>query len=116
MAGDVKVGDAAPSSDIAVAVSVALARPKSSTLTWPPLVKAMFAGLRSRWTIAFHQLEDEEQGAPRFLDTVNGADVRVVQRGEDLSLAAKPGEPIGIDAERLRQNLQRDVASEPGIP
>ena len=34
----------------------------------------------------------------------------MIQRGEDLRFALEACEPIGIDRERLRKNLDRDVA------
>ena len=42
-------------------------------------------------------------------------DVRVIQRGERLRLAREAGEAIGIGSERLRQDLDRDVAIEPRV-
>ena len=45
-------------------------------------------------------------------DPVDGRDVRVVQGGERLGFAREPGQPIGIIRERVRQDLQRDIAIE----
>lgn len=39
----------------------------------------------------------------------------MVQRGEDLAFALKPHHAIDVRGEWLRQDLQRDVAAEPGI-
>ena len=46
----------------------------------------------------------------RFFETVDAADVGVVQRGQDLCLTLKAGEAFGIVGERLRQDFDRDVA------
>jgi hypothetical protein len=37
-------------------------------------------------------------------------DVRMIQRGENFSLALEPGEAIGIVNEQVGQNLQGDIA------
>ena len=42
-------------------------------------------------------------------------DVRVVEGGEHLCLARESREPLGIGGERLRQDLQRDVALQSGV-
>ena len=39
----------------------------------------------------------------------------MIQRCEDLRLACEPREPLRIRREQLRQDLQRDIAIEPGI-
>ena len=36
--------------------------------------------------------------------------LRMVQRGEHLRFALEPREPLGIGGERVRQDLDRDVA------
>jgi len=53
VAGETIVGEIDAPTTGAVADSIALARPKSSTFTCPPGVNLMFAGLRSRWTMPF---------------------------------------------------------------
>ena len=50
--------------------------------------------------------------AVRVLEPVDGADVRMIERGEHLRFALKPREPLGIGRERVGQDLQRDVATE----
>ena len=49
MAGLVSVGDSAGSATAEPGGSIALARPKSSTFTWPSCRTVMLAGFRSRW-------------------------------------------------------------------
>jgi hypothetical protein len=51
IAGVVIVGEFMASSDEPLGASTAFASPKSSTLTLPSFVSAMFAGFRSRWMI-----------------------------------------------------------------
>jgi hypothetical protein len=41
---------------------------------------------------------------------LSGGNVRVLQRGEDFGLALKTREPTGINRERRRQDLDRDLA------
>ena len=47
-----------------------------------------------------------------FVETVDGADVRMVQRREDLRFALEPGQSLGIAGERGRENLDGDVAAQ----
>src|SRR5450759_2759487 len=49
-------------------------------------------------------------------EPVDVADVRMVERRQHLRFTAQARESIGIGGERVRQNLQRDVAIELGIP
>ena len=60
--------------------------------------------------LSFHQLHDDAGGVSDLLEPVNLGDVGVVQRGQDLRLAFKPRQPIGIVREMVRQQLQGDVA------
>jgi hypothetical protein len=39
----------------------------------------------------------------------------MVQGGEEPGFALEAGEPLGIRCESLRQELERDVAAEPGV-
>ena len=48
-------------------------------------------------------------------DAIDLRDVGMVQRGQRLRLACETREPIGIAREELRQDLDRDVAIEPGV-
>ena len=49
------------------------------------------------------------------LDAVDRGDVRMIQRREQARLALEAREPLGIGGERRRQDLDRDVAAEPGV-
>jgi hypothetical protein len=59
---------------------------------------------------AFHQLEDQRLRAFRFLEAVDGPDVRMIQGGENLSFALEARQAIEIECELRREDLDRDVA------
>ena len=46
---------------------------------------------------------------------VNGDDVWMVQRSEELCFMLKAGEPLGVIGPRAKQNLDRDVALQPRV-
>ena len=48
--------------------------------------------------------------AADFLEAVDLRDVRMIERREHLRFALEPRQPIGIGRERVRQDLDRDVA------
>ena len=50
-----------------------------------------------------------------LLESVNGADIGVIQRGQQPRLALEPAAAIGIGGKNIRQNLDRHVAPEPRI-
>jgi hypothetical protein len=50
------------------------------------------------------------------LQTVDGGDVRMLQRGEGLRFALEARDPFGISRERLGQHLDRDIAIELRAP
>ena len=63
--------------------------------------------------VALDQLQDERVRSPSsFLEPVDAADVRMVQRREHLRFALEAREAIGIGGEGVRQDLDRDVAIE----
>ena len=49
---------------------------------------------------------------PAFFEAVDRGDVRMIEGSEHFRLALKTREPIGIDRERRRQDLDRDLALE----
>ena len=65
--------------------------------------------------LPFHQLHDQRARRAALFQPVEMRDVGVVERGEDFSFALKASEPIGIAGEMLRQNLQGNVALQPGV-
>jgi hypothetical protein len=60
---------------------------------------------------SLHQLKD--QGA--FFHTVDGRNVGVVERGEDLGFTVKAGEAVGIVGERRWQQFDGDFAIQLGV-
>ena len=66
-------------------------------------------------SLAVEELHHEEVAALVFVDVVNNADVRVVQRGGRARFAAETFERVGIARGVVRQELQRDEAAELGV-
>ena len=61
------------------------------------------------------ELQHQRRDPLAFLEAVDGGDIRVIERRNRLRLTLEPGDPLGVGEERLRQNLQRDIASEPRV-
>src|SRR5262249_42213293 len=59
---------------------------------------------------AFDELQHERVNPARVLETVNGRDIRVVERREDLRFAFEARESIRIARKRGRQDLDGHVA------
>ena len=59
---------------------------------------------------ALHQFERDEELPGRFLQPVDGGDVRVVQRGEQLGLAPESSEALGVLGHFGRQHFDCDIA------
>jgi hypothetical protein len=66
--------------------------------------------------LAFDELQDQRLDAARLLEAIDRSNVRMVQSGQDLSLAPEPRQPLGIRCERLRQHLDGHVAIELAVP
>jgi len=49
---------------------------------------------------------------PAVLEAVDRRDIRMIQGGEHLRFSPETSESIGIGRERVREDLQRDVAIE----
>jgi hypothetical protein len=64
---------------------------------------------------AFHELHCDEGDAVRFVDLVDGDDVRVVERGGRARLAHETGVAIGVGRRRGVQHLDSDRSTEPQI-
>ena len=58
---------------------------------------------------AFDQLQYQRPHAVGFFETVDRADVRMIQRREDLCFPLKTRETIGIIGEEVGKDLDRDV-------
>jgi hypothetical protein len=68
-----------------------------------------------RQGLPFDQLEDERANASVLLQTVDRCDVGMVQRCEQARFALETGEAGGISGEGFRQDLDRNVASQPAV-
>ncbi len=60
--------------------------------------------------LALDQLEDKAADALGFFQAIDGRDVRVVERSEELRLAAEAGHAVGVAGEGLGQDFEGDVA------
>ena len=61
------------------------------------------------------QFHDQSANAVALFQSVNGGDVRMVQRREHLRLALEARHALGVVGERLGQDFDRDVAAELGV-
>jgi hypothetical protein len=57
-----------------------------------------------------HELEDEKAMAAGLLESVDGADMRVIQRCEDPRFTFEPANPIRIARQSIGRKLERDLA------
>ena len=64
---------------------------------------------------AVDQLEDQTADALELLETVDGGDVRMIERRQQLRLATEAGHAVGIAGERRGQHLERHVPPELGV-
>ena len=60
---------------------------------------------------AFHQFHDNGVA----FETINGGDIRMVQRGQCLRFALKPRQVVGVIGQRGRQDFDGHVAVELGV-
>ena len=65
--------------------------------------------------LSFDQFHDEGERAARIFDAMNGGDVRMIEGGQHFRFALEPCKSLGISGERVRQDLQRNVALQPGV-
>ena len=59
---------------------------------------------------AVDEFENQSANATGFLEAVNARNIRMIQRCKHLRFTLETPDPIGIECERLRQHLHRDVA------
>ena len=64
---------------------------------------------------AVDEFEHQRTHTGTFLETVNGGDVRMVERGEDSRFALETRQPLGGTGQRLGQNLDRHIAAQSRI-
>ncbi len=65
-----------------------------------------------RQCVPVDEFEHQRAEAVALLESVDGRDVRMVERGQQPRLALEAGEPVRIGREEARQDLDRDVAPE----
>ena len=75
--------------------------------------RASRCSIRERRTL--DEFEDQGSNAIDFFEAVDRADVRMIQRREHARFALEAGEPFQVGCERRWQDLDRDVAPEPGV-
>ena len=64
---------------------------------------------------AFDQFHHDRADAIRLFEAVDGGDVRMIQRGERLRFPLETHQAIGSGGEEFGQDLQRNIATEPGV-
>ena len=64
---------------------------------------------------ALQILHGDEGVAVLLADVMNGADVGMIQRGGGPSLPLEPAQRLPVASQFVRQELQRDEATEPGV-
>ena len=69
--------------------------------------------LRER--LPLDQFEHQRMRGAAVFEPIDRGDARMIERGEHLRFPAKSRQPVGIGDDGGRQNLQRDVAIEPGV-
>ena len=62
--------------------------------------------------VALDQLEHQGRHVAGVFETVDGPDVRMIERCEQPCFAFEARHAIGVRRERRRQDLQRDVATQ----
>ena len=65
--------------------------------------------------LALHQLEGEEGLPVGLLEPIDGGDVRVVEGGEEVSLALEAAQALRVVGHFGRQHLDRDLAPQRGV-
>ncbi len=65
---------------------------------------------------SFHQLHNKRMHAGGIFKTINRCNVRVIQRGQDFGFAFEPARAFCIASQRFRQDFERNLAPEFGVP
>src|SRR5437879_2513578 len=89
----------------------------SASMIWRAIARASASGMalatsRTRKGSSIDELEDKKSRAARFLEAVDGRDVRMIQRREELRFTLESGNSVRVGDEELRQDLDRDLAPE----
>ena len=64
-----------------------------------------------RERLVIDQFQDEELLALGFVETVDGGDVRMVERGQHLRFPPEAADALGIVRETVGEDFQRDITS-----
>ncbi len=64
---------------------------------------------------SFDQLQHERRQVAGFFETVEGRDMRVVQRGQEFRFPSESRASIGVAGESPRQDFHRDVPLQPRV-
>ena len=75
--------------------------------------RTTFNAVRQR--LAVDELEHQKTRPIRFLEVMDRRNVGVIQRGQHFGFPLEPGQTIGVGGEGLGENLDRDVALQPGV-
>ena len=67
---------------------------------------------RLRQILALDQFHHEGVQAGRFLEPIDRRDVRMIEGSERLRLALESDQTFGVSGECVRQDLDRDLATE----
>src|SRR5262249_43522451 len=63
-----------------------------------------------------HELHHQGHAVDGFLQTVNGRDAGMIERGERLGFLLESRQPVRILRQRIRQYLNGDLTVEPRVP
>jgi hypothetical protein len=65
--------------------------------------------------LSLHQLEDEELLSVVLIEPVDGRDVLMIERGQDLRLALESRHAFGVTSKGLGEDLERHLPPELGV-
>ena len=94
--------------ECAASSASAIWMPRSSTAS----ISSGLPAIRCRRRLPLQQFHGDEGSPIGFVNFVNRADVRVVQRGRGLGLALEAAESLCVVGEFVGKELQGDVATE----
>ena len=63
----------------------------------------------------FNKFQHQRTDTLCFFQSVDVADVRIVQLGENLRFTLEPGQAVWVGCEGIREHFQRDLAVQPRI-
>jgi len=66
--------------------------------------------------LTLDELHHERRSTVGLLEAVERSDIGVVERCQELRLALEAGQVIGIVRNGIREDLEGDLALQPGVP